>query len=244
MITLYHSDFSTCSQKVRLCLAEKALDWVSQPIHFGAGEGGHLSDAYLAINPNGVVPALAHDGAVLIESQVICEYLDEVFPDLGNRLVPEDAVDRARMRAWLYYIAEVPTSAIRYPSFNRLFKDGIADLNTEQYRAKMPLRKSLYRKFGTTGFSEEEIADSREALRQTCERINAATAKSPWIMGEQFTLADICVTPTIVRMQDIGLADVWADLPHFMAWFDRIQARPSFDIAFYEGSRLLLSIEA
>ncbi len=237
MLTLYHSDFSTCSQKVRLCLAEKGLEWTSHPIDLGAGE--HLSEAYLALNPNGVVPALRHEEAVLIESQVICEYLDEQFPTSGNRLVPEDAVARAKMRAWLYYIAEVPTSAIRYPSFNSLFKEAIAAANTADLREKLPLRKALYRKFGTSGFSDVEIAESRDALRQTCERINAATANAPWIMGEQFTLADICVTPTIARMEDIGLADVWADLPHFQAWFARLQARPSFDTAFYEGARLL-----
>jgi glutathione S-transferase len=240
MITLYNSAFSTCSQKVRLCLAEKNLAWTDHQVDLGAGE--HLGDAYLKINPNGVVPALDHDGKVVIESHVICEYLDEVFPNEGHRLVPQDTHARAQMRSWLYYVSEVPTSAIRYPSFNRLFRDAISKANTPELRERMPLRKSLYRKFGTSGFSEVEIRESRDALRQTVDRIDAASADSAWIMGEQFTLADICVTPTIVRMQDIHMSDVWDGLLNFQAWFERIQARPSFAKAFYEGSRLIAPI--
>ena len=61
MLELFHAHNSTCSQKVRLCLAEKGIrDWVSRPVNIAAGE--NLSAEYLAINPNGVVPAFRHDG--------------------------------------------------------------------------------------------------------------------------------------------------------------------------------------
>jgi len=59
MIELYHAHISTCSQKVRLCLAEKELEWTSHPIEFSTGE--HLRPAYLALNPNGVVQTLVHN---------------------------------------------------------------------------------------------------------------------------------------------------------------------------------------
>ena len=242
MLKLYNSPISTCSQKVRLCLAEKGLDWMDHRISLETGE--HLDKDYLEINPNGVLPALEHDGRVVIESQVICEYLDEVFPNEGNCLIPKDAYKRARMRAWLYYISEVPTSAIRYPSFNTLFRDLISERNTPEFREKLPLRKALYGKFGTTGFSETEILESRDSLRQTVERIDTATKESPWIMGEQFTLSDICVTPTIVRMQDLGMQEIWTDLKYFQTWFARLQERPSFRQTFYKGSRFAIPAEA
>jgi glutathione S-transferase len=79
MLELYHAHISTCSQKVRLCLAEKGLEWTSHPIEFFRGE--HLTPAYLALNPNGVVPTLVHDGRPVIDSSVICEYLEEIAPD-------------------------------------------------------------------------------------------------------------------------------------------------------------------
>jgi hypothetical protein len=76
MLELYHAHRSTCSQKVRICLAELGLEFRSRPINLIAGE--QLTPAYLAVNPNGVVPALMHDGAAILESSVICEYLSAI----------------------------------------------------------------------------------------------------------------------------------------------------------------------
>ena len=78
MLELYHAPHSTCSQKVRICLAEKGVEWVDRRLNLATRE--HLTPEYLAINPNGVVPTLVHDDKIIIDSSVICEYLDEVFP--------------------------------------------------------------------------------------------------------------------------------------------------------------------
>jgi glutathione S-transferase len=79
MLELYHFNDSVCAQKVRVVLAEKHLDWV--PHHVDLMKLENLDPAYLKLNPNGVVPTLVHDGAVVIESSEIIEYLDEHFPD-------------------------------------------------------------------------------------------------------------------------------------------------------------------
>jgi glutathione S-transferase len=239
MLELYHSPISTCSQKVRLCLAEKALAWTSRPIDFARRE--HLTADYLKLNPNGVVPTLVHDGQPVIDSSVICEYLEEIAPASGTPLMPQDALGRARVRAWLRYIEEAPTAAIRIPSFNRLFLQGWRSIGDDQraaYVAATPLRKAHYRSFGAEGFSPEAERDSMERLRQTLERIEAAVAEGPWLAGERFGLADICVTPTVVRMEDLGLAEAWADLPGVQDWYARVQARPSFAEAFHAGARV------
>ena len=78
MLDLYHANHSTCSQKVRLCMAEKGLEYESHLINLATKE--QLDPDYLRINPNGVVPSLVHDGLVVIDSSVICEYLDETTP--------------------------------------------------------------------------------------------------------------------------------------------------------------------
>ena len=108
MLTLYHAAHSTCSQKVRMVLHEKGLAFDEVQIDLAKKE--QLKPEYLALNPNGVVPTLVDDGTPIIESSVICEYLDEKHPD--NPLLPHDLVERARTRAWMHYIEEVAVGEI------------------------------------------------------------------------------------------------------------------------------------
>jgi glutathione S-transferase len=160
--------------------------------------------------------------------------------------MPATPYERARVRAWLRYIEEVPTAAIRVPSFNGLFLNGwrmMSDKARARYIETTPLRKGHYRRFGAEGFSKDQVDESTERLRQTVARVDAAVAKGPWLAGEQISLADLCVLPAIVRMSDIRLESVWADLPHFQTWYERMQARSSFATAYYPGSRVSLPPE-
>lgn len=238
MIELYHALTSTCSQKVRLCLAEKGLEYAERRLNLAAGE--HLTPDYLAINPNGVVPALVHDGAVILDSSVICEYLDEMFPHPA--LVPRHPAQRAAMRAWLRYFEEVPTAAIRVPSFHQALARRFEGLDPETFAkdiaAHRPLRKNFYLQMGPHGFSEEDVARSMDELDHTLARMEIVLSGKQWIMGDEFTLADIVITPTIDRMQDLGLSGMWADRPEVSRWYAAIRARRSFDAAYPRGARL------
>ena len=236
MLHLYHAPISTCSQKVRLVLAEKRLAWNGTEVNFGRGD--HLSTEYLKLNPNGVVPTLLHDNHPIIESSVINEYLDEAFPD--NSVRPHDLKRLAHMRAWRQYIDEVPTPSIRPISFNTFFVPIWSRMTEEEFLAyteRLPLRKHFYRKMGRKGFSQEEIDASLERLSQTIDRMEAALANGPWIVGEQYTLADVSLTPTIVRLEDCGRSDLWDRKPGVAGWLERIKSRPNFDVAYVPGSR-------
>jgi len=238
MLELYHSPISTCSQKVRLCLAEKGLDFEHRHIDFGALE--QLSDEYLAINPNGVVPTLLHDGKAIIDSSVICEYIDETWPE--PLLSPADIYNRAQMRAWMRYFEEVSTAAIRVPSFNKLFAKSLAQLPEETFNSiteRMPLRKTFYRKLnGESGFDQQLYDDSLSKLEDVLIRVERTLDVSRWICGNDFSIADILLIPTAVRMADIGLSTLWDDKPRVANWFEAVQQRPSFAQAYYEGSRI------
>ncbi len=237
MLELYNFPMSTCSQKVRIVLAEKGLDWIDHRIE----SGDHLKPGYLKLNPNGVVPTLVHDGVPIIDSSVICEYLDEVFPQ--NSTTPPDAFGRAQMRAWLRYIEEVPTPAVRYPSFNRVLVHNLKKMSKEAFDKAAdarPLRKHFYHRMGQTGFPQEDIDAAMWDLKQTCGRVETALAETggPWIMGRQFTLADVCLVPTLDRMEDLGYAAMWEKgHKHVTDWWARIQARSSYKTTYYKGAR-------
>ena len=239
-LKLYNFPQSTCSQKVRLVLWEKGLDFLDRRLDSKKRE--HLTDWYLKLNPNGVVPTLDHDGAIVIDSSVIIEYLDEVFPEVS--LTPADPVERAKMRKWLRYFEEVPTPAIRVPSFNQYLSkrfDKLSQAEFERFVDNHPIRKQFFnRRRKEEGFDERDTDAALDRLRQTCERMEKGLIESggPWLMGENLTLADYCIAPTIDRMDDLGLSDMWSDLPNVCNWLDEIRARPAYSLAFYKGTRL------
>ena len=166
-LVLYHAAHSTCSQKVRMVLHEKALQFDEVRIDLAKKE--QLKPDYLAINPNGVVPTLLDDGVPIIESSVICEYLDEKYTE--NPLVPSDIVERARMRAWTHYIEEVAVGAIRVPSFNRAFLYRFERLDQKQFESEeinpRPVRRELFQRMGSPkGFGKDEIDRSLGTARR------------------------------------------------------------------------------
>jgi glutathione S-transferase len=240
MLTLYNAAHSTCSQKVRICLAEKNLAFEDIRLDLGKNKD-HLKPEYLKLNPNGVVPTLIDDGHIVLDSSVICEYLDERYRAV--RLTPEDLVERARMRAWMRYLEEVPTAAVRVPSFNMGFLpryDGLDRKRFEQEQSDIrPIRKQFYRRMGPSGFKKEDVEASLEQLGNTCRRMNEALSKGPWLLGQQYTLADIIVTPLIDRMADLGFSDLWeTKYPRVTEWYQRMRERPAFQATFYPGSRM------
>jgi len=240
MIELYNSPSSTCSQKVRLSLAEKGIEFVDRRVNTHANE--HLQPEYLKLNPNGVVPTLVHDGNVICDSSVICEYLEDVFPTPS--LVPVAPVERAHLRAWLRFVEEVPTPAIRVPSFHLALVQLYANLDEERFRTQeadaRPLRKHFYHRMGLEGFSKAEVAVALEELGLTLRRMEERLEKKgPWLFGDDLSIADIVVTPTIDRMNDLGLSFMWEQkYPQVSNWYEQWKGRPSFDATYYPGSRL------
>ena len=235
---LYNAPQSTCSQRVRFVLNAKALAF--DEVKLNLLEGDQLKPDYLKLNPNGVVPTLDHDGAIVIDSTVITEYLDEVSPD--KSFTPESAVERAHMRALMHFIDEMPAAAVRVPTFNLAFLPGFQKMSHRafvEFAESKPLRKEFMLAMGQTGFPQKEMDAALDRLRRTWLRMDAEIEKGggPWLLGKDISLADVAVMPALVRMHDLGLAQ-WQDLPRVVAWFDAIRAQPAFKPTFYFGSLL------
>ena len=212
--TLYNAPQSTCSQRVRFVLNAKAQPFAEKKLDLLAGD--QLKPEYLALNPNGVVPTLDHDGSIVIDSSVIIEYLDEVVPQAN--FTPRDPVQRAPMRSLMRFIDEMPAAAVRIPTFNLAFLPRFAAMSEEEFLAfaeSKPLRKEFMLAMGRKGFPQKEMDAAMGRLRRSYERMDEAIEDSggPWLLGADITLADVAVMPAIVRMADLGREGDWADLP-------------------------------
>src|SRR6202035_4746458 len=187
---------------------------------------------YLALNPNGVVPTLDHNGAIITDSSVIIEYLDEIAPEPAT-FTPENPVLRAKMRALMHFIDEMAAPAVRVPTFNLAFLPRFAAMSEDAFKAfaeSKPLRREFMLAMGRAGFPQKDMDEALARLRRTYERMDSEIAKSggPWLLGAGLSLADVMLMPALVRMADLGQDTAWQDLPNVKRWFDAIHAHSAF----------------
>lgn len=239
-ITLHNAPQSTCSQRVRYALHAKGLAF--EEVRLDLFSGDQLKPEYLALNPNGVVPTMVHGPDVIVDSAVILEFLEDVYPAAAP-MRPADPVGAAEARAMMRFIDEVPTPAIRIPSYNLAFLPHFQSMTETEFEAlcdSKPLRREFLRKMGRTGFSKSDMDEALGRLRRGVERMAGWIERSdgPWVQGEEIGLADLAIMPVIVRMDDINLGHLWEDRPQVGRWLDRIRATEPFGATYYHGSLL------
>ncbi|MBM3488614.1 MAG: glutathione S-transferase family protein [Alphaproteobacteria bacterium] len=232
MLELYHDWDSLCSFKVRVALAEKGLAWVDRRVALNAFE--HLRPAYLALNPNGVVPTLVHDGKVVIESSVVNEYLDDVFA--APALRPADPHDRAEMRVWVKYQDDVIHHAVRPPTFQLMIKKRVRELPPGAVEAMvrdhpMPERGLAYRKIATDPVDLDAVRAGIARFEEIVGRMDQALARGPWLAGATFSLADCAVSAFVDRVEHLRMGRLFETSPRVAGWVARIKARPSYRAA-------------
>jgi glutathione S-transferase len=233
VLELWHATHSTCSQKVRICLAEKRLAWKSHFVDLRRFQ--HLEPEFLALNPAAMVPVLKDGGPAICESLVINEYLDDAYPEPALR--PRSAAARARMREWTLYIAEEPTWAVKVPSFEKNIRPELAarytEADIEELAARMPNRETAARwvKAVSQGFSPAEIEASLERLARTLDRMERALADGPWLAGGEYSLADVDMAPFVHRIASLGEGARIEARPGVADWYRRMRSREAFRAA-------------
>ena len=232
MLELYHAGLTACSKKVRLCLREKGLDYVSHYVELGKFQQ-HDPD-YLKINPNGLVPTLVHDGVPIIESSVINEYLEDVFPEVPLR--PADPVARARTRVWAKLADEAlgPNMIVTFSSDGGIGKAarGLDEKQLDEVMSRIPLieRQNVIHKITRGGgFTEEEFAAAHKKAGFILDKAETALEDGPYLAGSSYSLADINMVPFMHRYRQRVVPDLFTPerVPRLCDWFDRIMARPA-----------------
>ena len=225
MLALYHAGTTTSTKKVRLCLAEKGVAYESHRRHLDKFE--HHAPDYLKLNPNGVMPTLVHDGKAIIESTVINEYLDEVFPD--PPLKPQDALARARMRVFCKMTDEFALPALRIPNWTRSKTRLVQAMSEEDFAlllAETPLidhRMKLIALRGE-GFSARDVAEAEGKMDYVCACCEVALGEGPYLAGATYSLADIAMLPYIEAFAALRPA-LLAERKRLQDWRARLFAR-------------------
>ncbi|MEO8714725.1 MAG: glutathione S-transferase family protein [Acetobacteraceae bacterium] len=200
MRVLYHLPLSPFSRKIRLVLSEKRL--VFEPRLEKVWE---RRPEYLELNAAGTVPTLTEDnGLVIPDSAVICEYLEEAYPDtpLLGRTVAE-RVEVRRLLAWFdgKFASEVTRNLVGEKHMKRLLGRGNPDAGA--------LR---------TGYV---------AVKHHLEYIGWLSETRRWLAGASISLADFAAAAHLSTLDYIGDVD-WTVSPAAKEWYARMKSRPSF----------------
>ncbi|MBN8899723.1 MAG: glutathione S-transferase [Rhodospirillales bacterium 69-11] len=200
MRVLYHLPLSPYARKVRLVLAEKRL-----PFELRVEKVWERRPEYLELNPAGTVPTLIEDnGLVIPDSGVICEYLDEAYPDTGlmGRTLAE-RVEVRRLTAWFdgKFAAEVTRNLLGEKHMRRIAGRGNPDPSAIR-----------------TGYT---------AIRYHMEYIGWLAETRKWLAGASMSLADFAAAAHLSALDFIGDVD-WSLSAPAKDWYARMKSRPSF----------------
>jgi glutathione S-transferase len=231
---LFHAPPSNCSQRTRLALEEKAVKWTSHLVILSANQ--HLTPEYQRLHPGGVVPALVHDGTVVIESNDIIRYIDERFP--GPPLVPEDADERETLERLLILSTDLQAS-LKLLSYTHLYAHRIRKSPGQMAEyARLQQNKELVawqQRFNDNDFSAGELEEARTKFVAALAILEGSLEDRAFLCGDRYGLADISWTVNVhrARLLDLRKPGLLGLERHekLMDWLARVRQRPSYDKA-------------
>jgi maleylacetoacetate isomerase len=200
---------SSAAFRVRIALALKGLEYESVPKHLLRDGGEQRKPDYLAVNPQGLIPALADDGFVIPQSLAICEYLEEIHPE--PRLLPGSARDRATVRGMAMVVACDTHPLNNLPIMGYLRREfGADDAAVNRWVAHWISRgfSGLERWVGSIPGAPVEVGQQR------------------FCFGNAPTLADVCLVPQMYNARRFSV-DV-APYPRLAAICAHLEALPAF----------------
>jgi glutathione S-transferase len=206
-LKLYHAINSPNSRRVRIFLAEKGLKPTLISVDLGTGE--QHSEAYSAINPRRVVPALVlEDGTTVGEVPAIMRYLDDAFPE--TPLLGATSRDKGLVVMWERF-AELEG-----------FAPVMEGVRNKAERSKGRAIAGPHRYEQIPALVDRSVLRVNNFLTDLNERLEQAS----FVAGERFSAADITALVTIdfARAIDISIP---AGHRALTRWKDAVSARPS-----------------
>jgi glutathione S-transferase len=234
MLKLYHAEPLANSLKSLIPLKEKGLAF--QSVYIDLHKFEQHEPWFVAINPEGQVPVLEHDGTIITHTTVINEYLEDAFPDTPP-LRPADPVGKARMRFWNKFVDEHVMNYVSMHGWHRMvgiIARSIEAGEFEKLLARIPLHEQREKwKTARSGFSPADLANATRKIEVAVDKVEQQLAKTPYLAGQQFTLADI----NFFAMCGVSLQRMFPEMqvetraPRLMDWLNRVRARPGVQAA-------------
>jgi glutathione S-transferase len=162
------------------------------------GKGEHKAAPHMAKQPFGQVPAIDDDGFQMFESRAIARYIDA---KTGGKLTPTDLKHRAKMEQWI----SVETENFRPHAMSFIYNDVF---KREQ--------------------SAETMTNATTRLEMATAILDKNLAGKTFMVGDQFTIADICFAPYVEYAMNTSAKAIFAKSPSFMAWWGRVSERPAW----------------
>ena len=230
-IHLLHFQGSSCSQKVRIFLAEKRIAWESHPVDLLRQE--HATPWFLGINPRGVVPVLVHDGVVHVESNDIMEHLDGLSSAMPS-LFPQNAFERARVQESLaledslhmdlrtitmgflvpYVLAKKSSKVL-----DAYEKSGTPD-------AKRDKEVAWWRAFAQDGVRPDQARAAVHAFATAFETLEQWLRTNTWLIGQRISVLEVAWFISLHRLVCAGYPI--QRHPRLKTHYESLLKRPSF----------------
>jgi len=228
-IKYYHAEPVANSLKSMIPLLEKGIAY--QSVYVDLHRFEQHSDWFVAINPEGQVPVLDHDGVIITHTTVINEYLEDVFPELPLR--PRDPVGAARMRYWNKFVDEQVMNYVSMHGWHRMIgviARNIESGDFERLLERIPLPDQR-RKWQTarSGFSAADLANATDKIIFAVDKVEKQLARTAWLAGEHYTLADINFYSHCGMMVErmFPELEIARRCPRLVVWRETMNARPA-----------------
>lgn len=199
MLKVFGHPISTCTRKVLFTANETNTPYELVLVDIMKGE--HKGPAHVARQPFGQLPAIEDDDFKMFESRAIARYIDD---KAGGKLTPKDPKAKAKMEQWI----SVETSDFYAPAMTFIYD-------------------AVFKRPQT----EEALKTAGEKLEKAVAVIDGSLAESgkPWLVGDQFTIAEVAFAPYIeYAMASPAAKAIFDKYPHFTAWWKRVSERPAW----------------
>jgi tetrachlorohydroquinone reductive dehalogenase len=253
-VSLYNVPPSLCSQKVRLMLVEKGVEYTDRFVDIGPTSQNY-EPWYVKLNPKCVVPTLTHGDKIITDSSVIIRYIEDTFD--GPALLPEDPAIREQV---LYFYDLANDLDIRLLSFSKGPSIMTSIMLTkklhklEKNAKKHPDLREVYEKKHADILGLKNQKQDRGACAAENAKLDAALDEMNDLLGDRlflgaatYSLADVMWTVVLTRIEFLLGISRLETRPNVLAYYNRLKQRPSYVTAdlwpYFKLSGLLTMIK-